>query len=66
MKKNGGLQYNYDVNIDDYKNMMDQMYKNFEKPETRKTFVPYNEKPYEKTENDVKSNCTLFTTISHI
>ena len=54
MEANGGLQYNYDVNIEDYKKLVDQMYDNFEKPEKKSTFVPYNEKTYKKTENDVK------------
>ena len=54
MKANGGLQYNYDVNIDDYKKLLDQMYSNFDNPEKKPTFVPYNEKPYERTENDLK------------
>lgn len=54
MKANGGLQYNYDVNIDDYKKLLDQMYSNFDKPEKKPTFVPYNEKPYKRTENDLK------------
>jgi lipopolysaccharide biosynthesis protein len=54
MEANGGLQYNYDVNIEDYKKIMDQMYSEFEKPEKRPTFVAYNEKPYQKTEKDIK------------
>ena len=48
MEANGGLQYNYDVNIEDYKKLVDQMYDNFEKPEKKSTFVPYNEKTYKK------------------
>lgn len=54
MKKSGGLQYNYDVTLEDYKQLMEQMYQNFEKPEKKPTFVPYQEKPYQKTEKDIK------------
>ena len=54
LKANGGLHYNYDVTIEDYKKLMDQMYGQFEKPEKKSTFVPYNEKPYVKTEKDIK------------
>ena len=54
LKANGGLHYNYDVTIEDYKKLMDQMYGQFEKPEKKPTYVPYNEKTYVKTEKDIK------------
>ena len=54
LKANGGLHYNYDVTIEDYKKLMDQMYGQFEKPEKKSTYVPYNEKPYVRTEKDIK------------
>ena len=52
MNEEGALTYNYDVNEEDYKAIMNQMYSNFEKPENKETFVAYNNKPYEGTEED--------------
>lgn len=54
INETGHLKYDYDVTIEDYQKIMNQMYSNFEKPEKKDTFVAYNEKPYERTENDVK------------
>lgn len=54
MEKNGSLQYDYDTDIQDYKKLMNQMYNNFDKPEKRDTFVAYNDKPYVKTNKDIK------------
>ena len=54
INEDGALTYNYDVDIKDYEQIMDQMYHNFEKPEKKETFVGYNEEKYKKTPNDLK------------
>lgn len=54
MNEEGALTYNYDVNEDDYKAMMNQLYSNFEKPEKKDTFVAYNREKYKKTDKDIK------------
>ncbi len=57
MEQEGLLTYNYDVDKEEYQEIMEQMYNNFEKPESKGTFVPYNKEKYKKTEKDLKIIC---------
>lgn len=57
MQEEGLLTYNYNVNEEDYKTIMDQMYSNFEKPENKSTYIAYNEKKYDRKNDNLKVIC---------